>query len=119
MNDEILKHLIDIIQTAEEIETFTRGMDFKAYKENIVTQRAIERDFEIIGEALNRIKKIDEKYLEGISEHHRIIGFRNILIHGYDSINELIVWNAVEKHLPILKREVQKMIDDAKPNPSK
>ncbi len=63
MNDEILKHLIDIMQTAEEIETFTRGMDFAEYKVNTVTQRAVERDFEIIGEALNRIKRIDEKYL--------------------------------------------------------
>ena len=62
---------------------------------------------------LSRIKRIDEKYLEGISEYHRIIGFRNILIHGYDSINELIVWNAVEKHLPILKQEIQKMIDES------
>ena len=54
MNAEILKHLIDIIQTAEEIETFTRGMDFASYKDNVVTQRAVERDFEIIGEALKQ-----------------------------------------------------------------
>jgi uncharacterized protein with HEPN domain len=49
-------------------------MDFKAYQNRPVTKRAVERDFEIIGEALNRIKNIDSELLERISEHHRIIG---------------------------------------------
>jgi len=57
MKDEIRKCLIDILQAAEEIESFVRGMDFEAYQNSPVTQRAVERNFEIIGEALNRIKK--------------------------------------------------------------
>lgn len=76
-----------------------------------MAQRAVERDFKIIGEALNRIRQIDEECLEGIAEHHRIIGFRNILIHGYDVVDEIIVWNAVENHLPQLIKEVQSMLD--------
>ena len=64
-------------------------MDFKAYHESPLTQRAVERDFEIIGEALNRIRKIDEEILERVSEHQRIIGFRNVLIHGYDLIDDM------------------------------
>jgi len=95
MNDEIRKNLVDILQAAEEIQSFTKSMDFGTYQESMVTQRAVERDFEIIGEALTRIKKIDEQVLEDISEHHRIISFGNILIHGYDVVDELIVWNAV------------------------
>ncbi len=111
MNDEILKNLIDILHAAEEIQRFTHGMDFKAYQNSPVTQRAVERDFEIIGEALNRIKKIDEEFIEKISEHYRIIGFRNILIHGYDIIDEMIVWKAVKNHLPILVKEVREILN--------
>jgi len=111
MNDETRKNLIDILQAAEEIQDFVRGMDFRAYENNAVVRRAVERDFEIIGEALNRIKYTDNELLERISEYHRIIGFRNILIHGYDLVDEAVVWQAVTKHLPILVREVKEMLN--------
>ena len=78
MKDEIRKNLIDILQAAEEIQRFTHKMNFKEYQNSVITQGAVERDFEIIGEALSRIKRIDEELLERISERHRIIGFRNI-----------------------------------------
>ena len=110
MSDEIRKHLIDALQAIEEIETFVHGMDFAAYQKSHVTQRAVERNFEIIGEALNRIRKIDEEFLEKISEHNRIIGFRNILIHGYDVIDAIIVWKAIENHLPILNKEIKDIL---------
>jgi len=111
MKDDARKNLVDILQTAEEIETFVRGMDFKTYQNSPVTQRAVERDFEIIGEALSRIRRIDEELLEKISEYDRIIGFRNILIHSYDVVDEMIVWKAVENHLPILIKEIQDLLD--------
>ena len=111
MNDETRKNLIDILHAAEEIQDFVRGMDLKAYQNNPVTKRAVERDFEIIGEALNRIKNTDSKLLEKISEHHRIIGFRNILIHGYDIVDEAIVWQAVTNHLPILHGEIKELLN--------
>ncbi len=110
MNDETKKNLIDVLHAAEEIQDFVRGMDFKAYQKNAVARRAVERDFEIVGEALNRVKYADSELLEAISEHHRIIGFRNILIHGYDIVDEAIVWQAVTKHLPILIREVKEIL---------
>ena len=110
MNDETRKNLVDVLQAGEEIEDFVRGMDFEAYKNSPVTQRAVERDFEIIGEALNRIKNMEDELLDNISEHHRIIGFRNILIHGYDVVDEAIVWQAVTKHLPILISEIKEIL---------
>lgn len=110
MNDEIRKNLFDILQAAEEIQSFIQGMDFKAYHNSSVTQRAVERDFEIVGEALNRIKKIDENVLQNISEHQRIIGFRNILIHGYDIVDEQVVWKAITDHLPTLISEIRKIL---------
>jgi uncharacterized protein with HEPN domain len=111
MNDETRKNLTDILQAAEEIQNFIHGMDFNTYQHTPVTKRAVERDFEIIGEALNRIKNTDYEILERISEHHRIIGFRNILIHGYDIVDESIVWQAVTKHLPILLGEVKELLN--------
>jgi len=111
MKDETRKNLIDVLQAAEEIQDFVRGMSFEAYQNNAVTKRAVERDFEIIGEALNRIKYTDNELLEKISEHHRIIGFRNILIHGYDIVDEAIVWQAITKHLPILIKEVNEILN--------
>lgn len=111
MNDEARKNLIDILHAAEEIQDFVRGMDFKAFQNNAVTQRAVERDFEIIGEALNRIKYLDNELLAKISEHNRIIGFRNILIHGYDVVDEAILWKAVTNHLPILVGEIEQLLD--------
>jgi uncharacterized protein with HEPN domain len=110
MNDETRKNLIDILQAAEEIQNFVRGVDFRAYQNNPVTKRAVERDFEIIGEALNRIRYTDDELLKKISEHQRIIGFRNILIHGYDIVDEAIVWQAATNHLPILVREVEEIL---------
>ena len=107
MKDETRKNFIDILQAGEEIQNFVEGMDFRAYQNTPVAKRAIERDFEIIGEALNRIKCTDSELLKNITEHSRIIGFRNILIHGYDIVDEAIVWNAVTNHLPILIREVR------------
>ncbi|MCK4292470.1 MAG: DUF86 domain-containing protein [Planctomycetes bacterium] len=112
MNDEARKNLIDVLQAVEEIQDFVRGMDFKAYQNNPVTKRAVERDFEIIGEALNRIKNTDYELLGKISEHHRIIGFRNILIHGYDIVDEAVVWQAVTNHLPILVGEIKEILSD-------
>jgi uncharacterized protein with HEPN domain len=110
MSDEVRKNLFDVLEAAEEIAAFTRNMDFQTYRDSTVTQRAVERDFEIIGEALNRIKRIDETVLEAVSEHHRIIGFRNILIHGYDMVDARIVWSAIEDHLPVLISEIQKLL---------
>ncbi len=82
----------------------------KKYQESLVIKRAVERNFEIIGEALNRIKFKDSEILENISEHYRIIGFRNILIHGYDIVDDAIVWKAVTIHLPILIKEIKGLL---------
>ncbi|MBN2212326.1 MAG: DUF86 domain-containing protein [Sedimentisphaerales bacterium] len=110
MKDETRKNLIDILQAAEEINEFVAGMDFKAYQNKSVVRRAVERNFEIIGEGLNRIKHSDRDILEKITEHHRIIRFRNILIHGYDIVDEAIVWQAVIKHLPVLVGEIKEIL---------
>ena len=111
MKDELKKCFYDIHQAILEIEDFVSGFDYDAYAEDAKTQRAVERDFEIIGEALNRIKRDDEELLKHISEVRKIIGFRNILAHGYDIVDDSIIWNAVTNHLPLLKGEISEFIN--------
>ncbi len=111
MNDEVRKLLFDVMLASEDIINFTNGLDYSGFLKNKMVQKAVEREFEIIGEPLNRIKKVNSEIMENISEHHRIIGFRNILTHGYDVIDEKLVWDAVTIHLPILQKEIKKLIE--------
>lgn len=110
MKDESRKLLYDLLQAIAEIEIFVVDLDYEAFLQDVKSQRAVEREFEIIGEALNRIKRVDEELLESISEHHKIIGFRNILAHGYDLVDQMLLWKAIKNHLPILKQEVERWI---------
>ena len=110
-DEETRKSLVDVLQAIEEIEEFVEGLTFADYRDDRKTQRAVERAFEIIGEALNRIKRVNPGFLEGVPAHHKIIGFRNILAHGYDQVDERIVWNAVTLHVPSLKGDIQRLLD--------
>ncbi len=107
MRHEIKKLLFDIHEAANDIENFVEGIEFSQFRSNKLLQAAVERKFEIIGEALNRIKAIDSEFIENIKDYRRIIGFRNIIAHGYDIIEFEVVWAAVKTHLPILKQDVK------------
>ena len=90
---------------------FVAGKGFDDYTDNAMLRAAVEREFEIIGEALARLARLDEDLVSGISEYRRIIAFRNILIHGYAEIDDRLVWDIVETKLPILRREVAALIE--------
>jgi uncharacterized protein with HEPN domain len=110
MQLEVKKCLFDILNAAKHIEQYTRGFDYADYVADGQVQAAVERKFEIIGEALNRIRKLDASVVEGISEHQRIIGFRNVITHGYDVLDSELVWDAVQNHLPMLKQEIEELL---------
>ena len=74
-------------------------------------RRAVEREFEIIGEALNRIDRLDPPTAARISELRRIVDFRNRIIHGYDTVDDAVVWGIVEKRLPLLIKDVVCLLD--------
>jgi uncharacterized protein with HEPN domain len=76
---------------------------------------AVERQFEIIGEALTKLAKVDQETAALISEHRRIIAFRNILIHGYAQIDDRLVWGVVESKLPTLSQEMKKLLEEETP----
>jgi uncharacterized protein with HEPN domain len=112
MQDNTRTYLYDILQAASDILEFTRDLTYAGYTADVKTQAAVERKFEIIGEALNRIKRLDRSLVAIIPDHERIISFRNIIVHGYDIINPTLVWDAVQNHLPSLVRVVQGLLND-------
>lgn len=112
MDERILKWLYDIKLSIEEIEGFFNDFpeDFNRYSSNIMLKRAVERNLEIIGEAVNRIIKKDPNF--PLRNSKRIIGLRNQIIHSYDNISDENIWGVIQKHLPLLKEEVNDLIHD-------
>ena len=112
MRDDVLKELYDIREAAFAIRHFVTGKKYEDYTEDDLLRSAVERKFEIIGEALNRIGKADPSVLSEIREHRSIISFRNILIHGYNSIDNRIVWGVVEEDLDDLIQDVTRLLKE-------
>lgn len=110
MRLEARKYLYDIQQAATLLAQFTAGKNFADYTGNGMLRAAVEREFEIIGEALAQLARLDQELAAGISEHRTIIGFRNILIHGYADVDDRLVWDILETNLPILSREISALL---------
>lgn len=107
LRDEDLKLLHDIEQAARRIVDFTSGKSVGDYAADMLLRSAVERQFEIIGEAVNRLDKANPGLAAQIRSHKKIIAFRNILIHGYDIVSDKVVWNTIEIDLPMLFEDLQ------------
>lgn len=112
MRLEARKYLHDIQQAAELLTTFTAGKAFADYEADAMLRSAVERQFEIIGEALAQLTRLDEVLASRINEHRQIIDFRNVLIHGYSIVDDRLVWDIVETRLPALHREITALLDE-------
>jgi len=111
MDNYINTYLFDILNSINEInEYIADNRTYENYCNSKILQRAIERNLEIIGEAMNRIQKIDKNI--SIQNTKEIIDTRNKISHGYDQVNHTIIWGIVIKHLPILKSEVEKILSN-------
>ena len=104
--------LWDVREAALAIQSFTTGMDAAAYAANPMAQAAVERKFEIIGEALNQLSKLDTAVAARIPDLAQIVAFRNQLIHGYATVNVSTVWNISQIALPALRDAVQGLLDE-------
>ena len=111
MDPEIKTWLFDVLQSIAEIESYFEGRPkrFDDYITDIKTKRAVERDIEIIGEAVDRILKKDKDFK--IENAQKIIGARNRIAHGYDKISDDLLWSIVINHLPKLKSEIAILIE--------
>ncbi|TVR99815.1 MAG: DUF86 domain-containing protein [Rhodospirillales bacterium] len=107
--------LWDVQEAANAIAEFTAGMDAAAYAENRLVRAAVERQFEIIGEALNQLSRRAPKLAARIPDLPAIVAFRNILIHGYASVDDAIVWRNVQENLPALRATVAAMLAELGP----
>ena len=106
--------LWDVRESAQAIQSFTAGMDAAAYASNQMAQAAVERKFEVIGEALNQLAKLDAALAARIPDLPQIVAFRNQLIHGYATVNVGTVWNIAQNALPTLIEAVQALLDELK-----
>jgi uncharacterized protein with HEPN domain len=113
MRLEVKKYLYDIERAAALLTEFTAGRTFEDYARTAMLRAATEREFEIIGEALAQLAKVDEGIAARISEYRRIIAFRNILIHGYAEVDDRLVWDVIETKLPTLSREIAELLRGA------
>ena len=109
MEIEIKKFLFDIHESIASIEQYLGDKrDFNVYMTDKMLRRAVEREFEIIGEAMNRIEKLDPTI--NISSKRQIISMRNRVIHGYDKIDNEIILGTIVRHLPNLKTEINQLL---------
>lgn len=110
MDEYIEKYLYDVLLSIEEVESFFEGQPklFEHFQKDILRQRAVERNVEIMGEAINRILKIDPDF--PLPNARAIVNTRNRVIHGYDSVTLEFLWGLVIKHIPALKEDVLKFI---------
>ena len=112
MRHEAKKYLYDIEQAAALIARFTAGKTFADYQEDPMLRAAVERKFEVIGEALVQLSKRDASTAARVGEHQRMIGFRNVLIHGYADVDDRLVWDIIESKLAALRQEVAALLSE-------
>lgn len=111
MENEIKTWLTDIQVAIQEISEFLpEEKDFKNFQRDIKTKRAIERNIEIIGEAVSRILQVDPQI--SITKARKIVDTRNRIIHGYDSVSEDIIWAIVIRDLPLLEQEINLLLKE-------
>lgn len=102
--------LEDVRHAAEQIQRFTAARTLADYEKDDFLSAAVERLFITIGEALSRLERIDANVTGQIAEYRKIIGFRNVLVHGYEAVDNAVVWNVIQQYLPVLKQQVEDLL---------
>lgn len=111
MQLEIKKYLFDIRESIDSVFDYLGAeRNFFEYKQNKLLRRAVERELEIIGEAAGRILKLDSNVK--IDNARKIVDLRNWVIHGYDKVDDVIIWSVITRHLPLLNEQVKDLLND-------
>ena len=112
MDNNVKSWLYDIQNSIIEIESYFADTPktFEVYQSDLRTKRAIERNIEIIGEAMSRILKLKSDIK--ISNSRKIVDVRNRIIHGYDSVSDEVIWGILIRNLPILQKEVEELLNE-------
>lgn len=107
------KLLEDIRQAAEAIQNWTGPRSLDDYRHDPMLRAAVERNFEIVGEAINRLARLDADSAAQLGPYEQIIAFRNVLIHGYDIIEHTQVWRVINNDLPNLIANADRLLRQA------
>jgi uncharacterized protein with HEPN domain len=110
MRLEARKYLADIQVACDRIARFTEGKSFEHYLAEEMLRSAVERQLGIVGEALARLAKDSPDVAARIPDRAKIIGFRNVLVHGYATVDDRIVWGVIELHLHALRKAVADLL---------
>jgi uncharacterized protein with HEPN domain len=110
MSSKQAKLLNDVVRACEAIQQFTAGRSRDDYAANLQMRSAVERQFAIVGEAIRKLEREDSSLAKRLSDWRRIIDFRNILVHGYDVLDDNVVWKAVTDQMPVLLGEARQLL---------
>lgn len=112
MKREIKKYLFDMRTSINSIYEFLgQRRNFFEYQNNKMLRRAVEREIEIIGEAANRLLKLDTEIK--LTYSRQIVDTRNWVIHGYDKVDDVVIWGIISNYLPLLQQEIEELLRDA------
>lgn len=112
MRREARKYLTDVQRAADSILSFTNGRDLAAYRSDALLRAAVERQFEIIGEAMVQLARTDQGTAQRVTDYRRIIGLRNVLIHRYGDVDDRLVWDIVQSRVGRLRDEVTRLLEE-------
>jgi uncharacterized protein with HEPN domain len=113
MSPRTLKLLYDVRSAGLAVTEFLNGRTFDDYQSDLFLRSAVERQFQIVGEALVRLRRDDPKAFELLSDVPSIVAFRNVFVHAYDDIDNSEVWRIISDHLPILLAEVESLMTES------
>ena len=104
--------LWDILEACDAIATFTNGADVQRYEADLLMRSAVERQLQNMGEALSQLSKIDLPLAERVPRWRKLIGFRNILVHGYAGLDDAEVWRVLQENMPTLRASIGDILKD-------
>lgn len=113
MHPDSAKLLWDAQLAAQKIARFTAGKTFAQYEADELLRAGVERQFEVVGEALNQLSRLDAVTASAIPDLPRIVAFRNVLIHGYASVDDRVVWGVVASSLASLLETLSRLLEAA------
>jgi uncharacterized protein with HEPN domain len=102
--------LNDVRAAVEMIEQFVTGRGLPDYTADSLLRSAVERQFIVIGEALGQLERLDAAVVAPITDYRKVVAFRNILVHGYSTIDDRVVWTVIQQNLPLLRNQIETVL---------
>lgn len=110
MHRKAVQSLLDVCDYSDEITTVMEDVSYERYMADRMLRLAVERLFEILGEALSRAVRFAPDITTIVPEIPQVIGMRNHISHGYDKIEDEIVWRAAKQHVPALRQQIESLL---------